>query len=327
MHIWTDHDKLIPARKKTLNLLLSFIALSALFVIFGSFAVQTYSAQENPCLSCHVDFKQRAKSVHAALGMGCSACHKAVEGKSHPSQKGSIVLTQNMPDLCYSCHDASKFKGKSVHQPVAAGMCTGCHNAHQSNFPKLLVKDVPGICYNCHKESNFKGGKSGHTNVGMCTGCHNPHSSNTAKMLKSEQPGLCYSCHEKSKFEKKYIHSIIQAGGCTSCHVPHISNNPSLLSYGSVNDLCLTCHVAKADGRHIVTLPGKRIHPIRGKDPSTLKMIKVPDPNRPGQEMEVADPNVPGKDITCATCHDPHSSDFEKLFTQKNICAKCHTYY
>ncbi len=147
------------------------------------------------------------------------------------------------------------------------------------------------------------------------------------RSLRSEQPELCYSCHEKAKFAKKYVHSIIAAGGCTSCHVPHISNNPALLSYGSVNELCLTCHVAKADGRHIVALPGKRIHPIKGVDPSTQKMIKVPDPNRPGQEMEIPDPNVPGKEITCATCHEPHSSDFAKLFTQKNICARCHKYY
>ncbi len=320
-------NKLMIEKKKTLKLLIVLVVISTLFIISGPFTLQAYSAQENPCLSCHAEFNQRAKSVHAALGMGCTACHKAVEGKNHPSQKGSIILTQNMPGLCYGCHDESKFKGKAVHSPVSGGMCTTCHNAHQSNSPKLLVKDVPGICYNCHNESKFKGGKSGHTNIGMCTGCHNPHSSNISKILRNNQPDLCYSCHEKSKFSKKYVHSIISAGGCTSCHIPHISNNPYLLSAGSVNELCLTCHVAKADGKHIVTLPGKRIHPIKGKDPSTVKMIKVPDPKNPGKEMEIPDPNDPGKEITCATCHDPHSSDFAKLFTQKNICARCHRYY
>jgi predicted CXXCH cytochrome family protein len=91
--------------------------------------------------------------------------------------------------------------------------------------------------------------------------------------------------------------------------------------------LCITCHVNKNDGRHIVTIPGKRVHPLTGKDPSTVKHIKVPDPKRPGEEMEIIDPNNPGKDITCVTCHDPHSSDFAKLFTQKNICEKCHVYF
>jgi predicted CXXCH cytochrome family protein len=102
--------------------------------------------------------------------------------------------------------------------------------------------------------------------------------------------------------------------------------NPALLP-SSVQDLCLTCHAAKNDGRHIVALPGKKVHPIRGIDPSTRKLKRVPAPDRPGVEYEVPDPNSPGKEITCATCHDPHSSDFPKLFTQKNICARCHIYY
>ena len=317
----------MTSKKNVLSLILVLTILSISFLISSPLTEQAYSAQGNSCIECHTDFQKKAKSVHAALGMGCTACHKAVAGTNHPSQKGSIILVQNMPGLCYSCHDESKFKGKAVHSPVAGGTCTACHNPHQSNSAKLLVKDVPGLCYNCHNESKFKGGKSGHTNIGMCTGCHNPHSSNTAKILRSEQPELCYSCHEKAKFSKKYVHSIISAGGCTSCHTPHISNNPSLLSSGSVNELCITCHVAKADGKHVVTLPGKRIHPIKGKDPSTVKMIKVPDPSVPGREIEVPDPNDPGKEMTCATCHDPHSSDYPRLFTQKNICARCHKYY
>lgn len=270
----------MPAKIKILNLLALVVVLSVLFIIAGPFTLQIYSAQESPCLACHADFKKPAKSVHAAMGMGCETCHKPVEGKSHPDQKGSIKLTQDVPELCYNCHDRSKFTT----------------------------------------------GKSGHTVVGMCTGCHNPHASNSDKLLKAGQPELCYFCHEKTKFAKKYVHSIITAGGCTSCHTPHISNNPALLSSNDINELCKTCHSGK-DGRHIVSLPGKRIHPITGKDPSTLTMIKVPDPARPGKEMEVPDPKNPGKDITCTTCHDPHSSDFANLFPQKNMCGKCHKYY
>ena len=206
-----------------------------------------------------------------------------MEGKTHPDQKGSIKLTQDMPGLCYSCHDASKFKGKSVHQPVSSGMCTACHDPHQSNFPKILVKDVPGLCYNCHDESKFKGA-SGHTAVGMCTGCHNPHSSNSDKILKMDQPELCYTCHDKSKFTKKYVHAIIAAGGCTSCHTPHISKNPFLLLNDNVQALCITCHVDKNDGRHIVSLPGGRAHPISGvTDPATIKWITEKDP-KTGEE-------------------------------------------
>jgi len=301
------------------------IIVAIVFISIEVLPFRTSSAEENQCITCHAKFKERAKSVHAALGIGCQACHKQVEGKSHPDQKGSVVLTQKMAELCYTCHDESKFKGKSVHQPVSGGMCTGCHNPHQSDFPKLLVRDVPGLCYNCHKESNFKG-QSGHTAVGMCTGCHNPHSSNSDKILKADQPELCYTCHDKANFTKKYVHAIIPAGGCTSCHSPHISKYPALL-LNDINDLCLTCHVNK-DGRHVVALPGNRIHPIAGiPDPSTTKMIQEIDPKNPKMSKMIPDPKNPGKIMNCGSCHDPHSSDYRRLFPTSRICGKCHKNY
>jgi predicted CXXCH cytochrome family protein len=304
------------------------IFIMPIFMVFILCCItfQSSSAEDNPCVTCHADFKKPAKSVHAAIALGCSSCHKTVEGKNHPAQKGSIILTQNMPGLCYNCHDEAKFKGKSVHQPVSGGMCTGCHDAHQSNFPKLLMKDVPGVCYSCHKETKFKGGKSGHTNIGMCTGCHNPHSSNSDKILNGDQPGICYNCHDKSKFSKKYVHAIIPAGGCTSCHIPHISQYPALLT-NDIQELCLTCHVKK-DGRHVVSIPGKKIHPISGvPDPSTTEMIQVKDPTDPKKINLVPDPKNPGRKMTCLSCHDPHSSDYRNLFPTARICGKCHKDY
>jgi len=258
--------------------------LTFLFILLITFCLltfQSYSAGEDPCLTCHADLKQPAKSVHAAIALGCSACHKVVEGKSHPGQKGSMALTQNMPGLCYSCHDESKFKGKSVHQPVSGGMCTGCHN---------------------------------------------PHSSNSDKILRSNQPDICYSCHDKAKFTKKYVHHIINLVGCTACHAPHIADYPSLL-LSTEYELCISCHAAKAKGEHVVALPGRKRHPVRGvKDPSTLKMIKVLDPKNPKGQVEVPDPNVPGKEMSCTSCHDPHSSDFRGLLTAERICTKCHKF-
>jgi predicted CXXCH cytochrome family protein len=259
---------------KTINRLTLFILVS---IIFSFSAFPSYSAEENTCVACHGDVKKPAKSVHAAMKMGCSACHASVEGKSHPDQKGSIVLTQKIPGLCYGCHDESKFKGKS-----------------------------------------------GHTLLGMCTGCHRPHRSDTEKLLNSEQPGVCYDCHERAKFTRKYLHKIINVGGCSSCHAPHISNYPSLL-VNNERELCISCHAAKMKLPHVAALPGKRRHPIDGViDPSTVKMISMPDPANPKKKIMAPDPNVPGKEMTCASCHDPHSSDFKGLLTQARICTKCH---
>lgn len=251
-----------------------FSALTSLLV-FGLMPEPMVFAGESPCLTCHEKLKKPAKHVHAPMKMGCETCHKAVEGKNHPADKNSVVLSQKMPGLCHSCHKDPKFKSSHT------SFCTNCHDAHQSNFSKLL--------------------KSGPTDV-------------------------CYTCHDQAVFTKKYVHSIIPVGGCTACHNPH-SNKKRLLDK-DMTALCLDCHKAKANGRHIVSLPGRKIHPIRGvKDPSTITMIKMPDPKRPGKEILSPDPKTPGKEMSCASCHDPHSSDYKKLFPVERICNNCHKGY
>jgi predicted CXXCH cytochrome family protein len=262
---------------KTYNFLFFLIFF---LVISGSQNILNASAEENPCLKCHVKLQQPAKHVHAVLN-GCEVCHTKEEGKNHPDDKKSIKLTQNMPNLCYNCHEASKFKGTTVHAPVMGGMCTSCHDPHQSDNPKILKEPIPEVCY---------------------------------------------TCHDKAKFTRKYVHKVINVIGCGTCHNPHASNNPALLP-SSKTDICISCHKSQASGTHVVSIPGKRFHPIKGvKDPSTLKWIQAPDPKNPKRMIEIPDPNVPGEELTCVSCHDPHSSDYHKLFTAERICLKCHKY-
>jgi len=255
--------------------------LALILFIFGLLHVQTVSAEENPCLACHANLKEPAKYLHAALKTGCETCHRKEEGKSHPEQKKSIVLIQNMPKLCYGCHDQSKFKGKMVHAPFGSGMCTSCHDPHQSN---------------------------------------------TNKILKEPLPEVCYTCHDKKNFTKKKVHSVINVVGCTTCHSPHASDFPNLLP-SSATDVCITCHKSQSSGGHVIAMPGKRFHPVRGvTDISTITYIKVPDPKNPKREIEIPDPDKPGKELGCTSCHDPHSSDYKRLFTAQRLCLKCHKY-
>ncbi len=260
-----------------------FLSILIFTVLFSwLLAVRAPLAQENPCLVCHVVFKQPAKTVHAPLGMGCEACHTKVQGKEHPQDKESIILTQKMPELCFNCHDQSKFKAEVVHMPMGAGVCTNCHNPHQSDFGKLLVCSMPDICY---------------------------------------------TCHDKAKFNKKNIHAAIPVAGCTICHAPHVSKNKYLLS-GPINPSCLTCHVGKSKGSHVISIPGGKFHPLSGVvDRSTIKWVMAPDPLDPNRQIPMPDPNQPGKEMSCISCHDPHSSDFRKLFPQARICRKCHEKY
>lgn len=231
-----------------------FVTLFIFIIIF--LPVTSHTADNNACLNCHVSLKEPAKHVHKVMNMACELCHEPVQGKDHPKQKDSMKLNQKMPGLCFTCHKEARFKGKSTHAPVSGGMCTGCHDAHQSNFPSLLKKESPEVCYNCH---------------------------------------------DKSKFNKKVIHMAIPAVGCNTCHAPHASDHPTLLA-DDINPLCLSCHKSKASGRHVVAIPGGKHHPLRGR----------PDPSNPKREL------------SCVSCHDPHSTDYENLFYSERMCVRCH---
>jgi len=211
---------------------------------------------------------------------------------------------------CLKCHPEFKKSGKNTHAALKIG-CETCHIASedkvhpQQRESMKLRKNLPGLCYDCHDESKFKGYDI-HPPVteGKCTACHNPHRSNSGKLLASNPPEFCFTCHDKANFSKKYVHMVAIGRRC-DCHSPHASNKPHLLST-SINELCIGCHRAKGNGRHVVgSLPNGRIHPIDG----------VPDPNNRKRMM------------SCASCHNPHSSDFPKLFTSKKICKRCHKYY
>lgn len=288
-----------------MNVVKAFIFAAIAVIVFGSATPETFSAEENPCLKCHTKFREPAKSVHAALALGCQTCHTTAEGKKHPEQKDSIILIQPLPSLCYECHEASQFKGSSVHAPVKNGMCTACHDPHQSNYLNLLLKQSPVLCYTCHEKVKFEG-KYGHTPVGMCTFCHNPHASNYGNILKMDVPDVCLACHDKAQFKKKHVHPIVMIpNGCMLCHNPHANNKQDVLLH-PVFDLCTSCHSAKADGRHILGEMnlgfGEVIHPVQG----------VPDPAKPSRKL------------SCISCHEPHSSDFPNLFIQENLCERCH---
>ena len=219
----------------------------------------TFAEQENPCLICHVNFKEPSKNIHPALNIGCDACHFAEQGKEHPKQKNSIKLRYDVPELCYNCHKESKFKDQYIHKPISEGMCTACHNVHQSDFKSLLI---------------------------------------------IEPPELCYKCHYKAKFIKKHFHKVALNACGRRCHDPHASNRPYRLSQ-DVNTTCIGCHSAQESGRHIVSFSDSRIHPIKG----------LLDPNKPNMEMN------------CVSCHNPHSSNFAKLFSSGKKCKKCHKFY
>lgn len=310
---------------------------------------------EVDCSMCHGDLA-KDKVVHAAVQMGCPTCHAGIDASDVPHKKTNAItkgLSSEQPDLCYGCHDKSKFSKKTVHAAIGMG-CTGCHNPHSSKNAKLLVAESPAICFNCHDKNNFEG-KGVHPPVmgGMCLSCHNPHSTDTEKLLTSASPALCYTCHEKKKLEEKVMHAPVKDGMCLMCHAPHKSDFGKLLKAAApevcfnchnkaefskrnvhppvmggcfdchlphsskytsltvkaITSLCTSCHAGPEikNGVHVVRGMSTAGHPVSGK----------------------TDPMRQGKRFTCTSCHNPHSSDWLKLGRYKNdapfeLCITCH---
>jgi predicted CXXCH cytochrome family protein len=210
---------------------------------------------------------------------------------------------------CNSCHENISSK-KNVH-PAMDMDCYICHlSPHEKEEPELsLMSEVPDLCYICHQD-NVTGKPFRHepAAAGTCTSCHDPHASEHEKLLKADPRELCYGCHDKKAFSKKYTHSPVAAGQCSACHNPHAADIEFDLNE-PLGRLCVKCHEKSSSGKHVLA------HYWNGQ---THPVINKPDPSRKGSE------------ISCVSCHNPHSSAAQFLFTNDKqspeyLCLMCHT--
>jgi predicted CXXCH cytochrome family protein len=232
----------------------------------------------------------KTKYIHPGADP-CESCHQSIL-TPHPQKKTkTFKLSQEVPTLCFQCH-AQFGTMKDVHPPVKDGMCTTCHNPHDSAEPKLLTQPLKDLCASCHPDKIDYKFAHGPAATGDCTFCHNPHESNNARLLVKEGADLCFTCHGdmQSEVKKKYVHPALDMG-CTSCHNPHGSSVKKFFA-AEGSGLCYQCHS---------TIEEKL---------KTAKSIHPPIKTARG----------------CATCHNPHASDAPKLLSKagKDLCLDCH---
>lgn len=239
------------------------------------------------------------------------------------------------------CHEKMG-KASFVHVPVAAGMCTFCHN--QPNPAKHAFKDAQkgaDLCYMCHPRKDTKAVVHAPVKAGQCSFCHDPHQSQTNKFrLKIEPPvKLCFTCHQDNMTSQKFVHGPVAAGACTVCHNPHESSFP-FRTEKKGNDLCLMCHTDKAE----TLLAKKYTHP-----PVKERCTNCHSPHGTPHEFQLK-AAVPAlcfgchKDKeqyvaavrtkhealslgkSCVNCHDPHVADLPKQLAAApmDLCFKCH---
>lgn len=138
-----------------------------------------------------------------------------------------------------------------------------------------------------------------------------------APISRAEAEEQCTDCHSQLEKPVKHEGALM---GCDSCHAPHGTTTrfPYRLLM-KTNDLCFQCH----DEAKL----------LRGGFP----LYGVPSNGHPLASHPVSgpkDPLYPNREFSCVSCHNPHSSDMEKLFRyrykgdknpyQGNVCAVCH---
>ena len=281
--------------------------------------VQCRAEQVN-CDTCHGDLSAK-KNRHAAVQMGCPSCHPGIDAADIPHKKTNKIakgLASEPPELCYGCHDKGVFGKKTVHAALQMG-CLSCHNPHSSDNEKLLTAPMPDLCFTCHDKTKFAG-EAVHSpvSIGLCVSCHDPHSSSEPKLLKEAVPALCYTCHDKGPFTRKSVHPPVAGGMCTGCHSPHASGEIKLLLSRPIN-LCLECHADVRKIPHAVSGFSST-----GRGGHFLGSIKKP-------KKIIADPAQKTREFYCGSCHDPHSSDWGRLYKYKatnvmGLCQYCHKY-
>ena len=293
--------------------LLMWVALPGMPALAQEIVLQP--GQSCQSAGCHEDLGQK-KVVHMPAGSGtmCVMCHEATAPPEH-----DFKLKAQGGALCNSCHNVLGDK-RTQHLPVKMGMCTMCHDPHQSDNRKLLkARPVSGLCFGCHSESAFQDNVThGPVAEGSCTKCHEPHSSDHAKLVKAAVPKLCFDCHNRNLRDKdgKTLpaakrtfdddelnkHMPFGAGMCAMCHVPHASANHRLLSAAYPADFytsfaedkyfCFGCH----DGGAFA-------------EPRTLTETKFRNGNL---NLHFRHVNRE-KGRTCRACHDHHGARNEKL--------------
>ncbi len=274
----------------------------SVFVLFIS--SECYAKKSCVTSKCHAGIK-KYKYLHGPVGaMQCDICHQASKKdiQKHMSRPKSFVdfkVPTGDKSVCLMCHDG-KWSGKNIHEPVANGDCTGCHNPHGGvNRFFIPTKKEADTCFECHENNKtVKKFLHGPVGAGECTACHTPHASDYKFQLKTAADKICYKCHSDKLHWNDYpVKHRPFVKSCTLCHDAHNSDVKNHLKAKSEKELCLKCHAKIKKHEKIV------------------KEIK----NSKYKHKPVA----MGE---CGKCHNPHATKYGSLLKadEKNICFQCH---
>ncbi|TSK05085.1 MAG: cytochrome C [Geobacter sp.] len=178
------------------------------------------------CVKCHKDIGKKLATVkvpHKPVGEGklCGNCHTA-----HFSQSKGLLSAVDEKTACLACHSTSKLgnpplsdiakelEGKrNLHGPIASGRCSGCHDPHGSDHPRILKGNYSTDFYVPFRLDSY----------GLCLSCHD-------KNLLQFQKTTIYTKFRNGDRNLHYLHVSGPKGrSCRACHEPHASTGKKLI--------------------------------------------------------------------------------------------------
>ncbi|MBI5015758.1 MAG: cytochrome c3 family protein [Deltaproteobacteria bacterium] len=324
------------------------------------------------CGACHdTKTNRELASIHGDLNLppgSCSTCHPA-----HASDLGKLVranvhfpLTQGKCSVCHGggdersvkietpaarcrmCHPFERemrARGEKLHDPVASGECTTCHDPHMSGNRAFLRRSESETCRDCHEIAAADKGRKLHPPAATCTECHGAHGGSKPKFLTATGPALCLSCHDDPREGSGDLHPALD-DGCLACHDPHAGFEPGYLKGASPRSACLACHDDPSAGQKVQHAALARgCQSCHAPHRSTIaKFLKVQGnalcrPCHPTlSDHHRASPAAAGRfpgvkqfpvdkgELLCLGCHSPHGSNEQGLYSKpkKVLCSACH---
>lgn len=242
------------------------------------------------CIDCHRTLVSK-KIIHTPAEESCENCH-ASNGNVHPDAEKGFDLADNVPTLCFYCHE--EYSQKNIHAPVESGECSMCHNSHSSDNPKLLNQSrTDKLCFECH-DLEIPATDIVHIPVkkGSCNDCHDSHQSNNKSFLTKKTPELCFNCHSsvKEQMQMRKLHAPFE-DACSNCHQPHSAAEKGLIME-KTSSLCYNCHSDIQEGLE------------------DSKFVHTPMTD----------------EKSCNNCHSPHASSENAILinAEKDLCLSCH---
>ena len=289
----SDSNTLPPRRGAALARVVARVCTALLILGTGASGSPAWAgkvapaAQDEACMRCHDDIFEEAV-VHTGIEKGCRACHGKIDASVRPHKLLADTpagLNEAQPQLCWSCHERSKFAHLASHKAADKEGCAACHEMHASKHKALLKEPATALCQSCHKKEMFTG-KVMHSPVrsGKCLSCHDAHGTGRPGLLTMAPSALCLDCHEELRDARHVVAGFTGQG------------HPL------------------GEGASTVGAPGEKAGVTAGDKKAAAA---APDPRRPGRKFSCASCHEPHRSQHASLMRDDPSDGF-------SFCMACH---